>query len=288
MVIVNESISLRESEPETSVLYVVGTPIGNLQDISERSKNLLSNVSCILCEDTRNTKKLLNLLNIKNNLISFNEFNSSIKTENIIKKLKNGSSIALVSDAGMPSISDPGQYLVKQARENKIEVICSPGPCAAITGLVSSGFSTESFLFIGFLPKKNIEREKYFKMIANNPFSTIVYESPKRLNLFLKELKNYCGEKRFVHISKELTKKFEKHWTGNLNTIIKNMESIAHKGEFTIVIKGKEINKELDIDKIELKNDLDLLIKHGLKRSSAASYLAHKNKVPKNLIYNLE
>ena len=109
-----ESISLRESEPETSVLYVVGTPIGNLQDISERSKNLLSNVSCILCEDTRNTKKLLNLLNIKNNLISFNEFNSAIKTDNIIKKLKNGSSIALVSDAGMPSISDPDNILLNK------------------------------------------------------------------------------------------------------------------------------------------------------------------------------
>jgi len=288
MVSVEKSSSLRESEPEMNVLYVVGTPIGNLQDISERSKNLLSKVSCILCEDTRNTKKLLNLLNINNNLISFNEFNSAIKTENIIKKLKNGSSIALVSDAGMPSISDPGQYLVKKARENNIEVICSPGPCAAITGLVSSGFSTESFLFIGFVSKKKYEREKYFKMISNNPFTTIVYESPKRIKSFLKELKNYCGGERSVHISKELTKKFETHWTGNLQAIIKDLESTTQKGEFTIVIEGKDINEELDINEKDLKNELDLLIKHGLKRSSAASYLANKNKIPKNFIYNLK
>ena len=154
MELVGKSSSSRELEPETNVLYVVGTPIGNLNDISERSKNLLSKVSYIACEDTRHTKKLLNVLKIKNNLISFNEFNSTIKTRELIKQLKKGSSIALVSDAGMPSISDPGQYLVNEARENNIEVICSPGPCAALTGLVSSGISTYCFLFIGFIPKK--------------------------------------------------------------------------------------------------------------------------------------
>ena len=146
--------SIREIEPESSVLYVVGTPIGNVKDISERSINLLSKVSFIACEDTRRTKQLLNLLSIKSKLISFNEYNSKVKIDYILKELKGGSSIALVSDAGMPSISDPGVYLIDRARENNIEVICSPGPCAALTALVSSGLPSQYFLFIGFFPKK--------------------------------------------------------------------------------------------------------------------------------------
>jgi len=141
----------RKSEPESSVLYVVGTPIGNLNDISERSKNLLKNVSLIACEDTRHTKQLLTAFNIKNKLISFNEFNSNIKTDFILNKLKEGLSIALVSDAGLPAISDPGEYLVKKALDNSFEVICAPGPCAALTGLVSSGLPSENFLIVAIL-----------------------------------------------------------------------------------------------------------------------------------------
>ena len=149
--------SIRGSEPESSVLYVVGTPIGNLNDISIRSSNLLSKVSFIACEDTRHSRKMLNALKIRNKLISFNEHNSKIKSEYILKKLKEGMSVALVSDAGMPLISDPGEYLVNVVRQNNFPIVCSPGPCAAITGLVSSGLTSKYFLFIGFIPKKRLK-----------------------------------------------------------------------------------------------------------------------------------
>lgn len=280
--------SLRGVEPESSVLYVVGTPIGNLQDLSKRSEEILSKVSCIACEDTRHTKKLLNTLNIKNNLISFNEYNSKTKTEQIIKLLKRGDSIALVSDAGMPLISDPGEYLVNAARKNNLDVICSPGPCAALTGLVSSGLPSNYFLFLGFIPKKNNEREKCLKMISNNLYTSIIYESPKRIKSFLKELNRYCDEDRIIHISKELTKKYEQHWSGSLIEISQEIDKTEPKGEYTIFVKGRETTRGGDdINKQDLKNDLNQLIKLGLKRSSAASYLAHKNGIKKNIIYNL-
>tara|TARA_B100001057_G_C22802200_1_gene931955 strand:+ start:345 stop:1214 length:870 start_codon:yes stop_codon:yes gene_type:complete len=281
--------SIRGDEPESSVLYVVGTPIGNLNDISFRSKNLLSKVSFIACEDTRHTKKMLNALKIKNKLISFNEYNSKVKTEHIINKLKEGVSVALVSDAGMPLISDPGEYLVSIARKQNIEVICSPGPCAALTSLVTSGLSSSCFSFIGFVPKKKIERDKCFKNIANNSHTTIVYESPKRIKSFIRELRNYCEDSRIVHISKELTKKYEDHWKGNLHDISYEIENIDPKGEFTIVIEGMKIKKDLnEMAQQLLRNDLDELIKLGLKRRSAASYLANKNGIAKNIIYNLK
>ena len=282
------SSSIRELEPESSVLYVVGTPIGNVKDISERSINLLSKVSFIACEDTRRTKQLLNLLSIKSRLISFNEYNSKVKIDYILKELKGGSSIALVSDAGMPSISDPGVFLIDRARENNIEVICSPGPCAALTALVSSGLPSQYFLFIGFIPKKNNERVRCFNIIANNAFTSIIYESPKRVKSFLEEFNNYCDNSRKIHISKELTKKYEQHWRGSINKIRKEIENLDLKGEFTIIIEGKNIKKDCDNQiEQELKQDLDELVKLGLKRTAAASYLSKKSGVGKNFIYNL-
>ncbi len=278
----------REPEPESNVLYVVGTPIGNLNDISERGKNILSKVSLVACEDTRHTKRLLNALKINNRLISFNEYNSQVKTNFIIEQLKEGLSVALVSDAGLPAVSDPGEYLINTARKNKLEVICVPGPCAALTGLVSSGLPCNYFLFIGFIPKKGSERQKCFKLIENNTSTTILYESPKRIKSFLTELNKYCEDGRYIHIAKELTKKYERHWNGTLKKITKEIEFIEPKGEFTIIIAGNTRDKDLSqASHNEIKKDLNELIKLGLKRGSAASYLANKNGISKNIIYNL-
>ena len=154
------TLSHRSQEPENSVLYIVGTPIGNLNDISIRALNILKNVSLIACEDTRQTKKLINKYDISQKMISFNKYNGNEKISGIIRDLKLGKSIALVSDAGMPGICDPGEELIKEARVNKIDVICIPGACAAITALVASGMSSSSFVFQGFLPTKNSAREK--------------------------------------------------------------------------------------------------------------------------------
>ena len=151
---INSSFSHRKVEPESGVLYLVGTPIGNLSDISSRAINILKNVSLIACEDTRQTRKLTNRFEIKNKLISFNKHNSLIRIPKIINFLKEGKSIALVSDAGMPSICDPGEDLVRNVKINKLETICIPGPSAALTALISSGFPASKFIFEGFLPKK--------------------------------------------------------------------------------------------------------------------------------------
>ena len=156
------SSSHKNHEPESSVLYIVGTPIGNLGDISSRALNILKNVSLVACEDTRQTKKIMNKYELKNNLISFNKHNSQTRTHGIISDLKSGKSVALVSDAGMPSICDPGEELIKYAKSMGINVICIPGPCAAITALVSSGLPSSKFTFEGFSSKKKSEREKNF------------------------------------------------------------------------------------------------------------------------------
>ena len=156
----NAPLSHRSQEPENGVLYLVATPIGNLSDISARAINILKNVNLIACEDTRQTSKIINSFKISNKLISFNKHNSVKKIPIILNHLNSGDSVALVSDAGMPSICDPGEDLVKEIRLLGVEVICIPGPCAALTALVSSGMSSSKFIFEGFLPKKKSEREK--------------------------------------------------------------------------------------------------------------------------------
>jgi len=186
----NSLLSHRKEEPENGILYMVGTPIGNLNDISQRALNILKNVSLIACEDTRQTKKIMNKFNISNKLISFNKHNSSIKIPKIIKDLREGKSIAIVSDAGMPGICDPGEDIARCLKCEGIDVICIPGACAAITALVSSGLPSSSFVFEGFLPKKQIDREKILYEISKNEKTTIIYESPKRLK---KLLRNYLN-----------------------------------------------------------------------------------------------
>ena len=174
------SLSHRGQEPENSVLYLVGTPIGNLDDISSRALNILKNVSLIACEDTRQTNKILNKFAIKNSLLSFNKYNSQKKIPKLISDLKSGKSIALVSDAGMPGICDPGEDLVRSAKKSRIEIICIPGPCAAITALVTSGLPSSNFIFEGFLPKKKSDREKALFELSKNDKTTIIVVCSKR------------------------------------------------------------------------------------------------------------
>ena len=184
----NSLLSHRKQEPENGTLYIVGTPIGNLNDISQRALNILQNVSLVACEDTRQTRKIMNKFNISNKLISFNKHNSLIKMPKIIKDLKEGKSIAIVSDAGIPGICDPGEEIARSVKKEGIDIICVPGACAAITALVSSGLPSSSFVFEGFLPKKQIEREKILLEISKNQKTTIIYESPHRLKKLLREL----------------------------------------------------------------------------------------------------
>ena len=283
---IDNLLSHRNQEPERSVLYIVGTPIGNLNDVSKRALNILNNVSMIACEDTRKTSALLNYYKITNKLISFHEYSSLSKANFLISKLKEGSSIALVSDAGMPLISDPGFLLVKEAKKNNIDVICIPGPCAALAALISSGLDSSRFLFYGFLPREGKERVLLIKNINKSRITSIVYESPKRIIKLLLELKNECGGLREIVVVKELTKKYEKHFGGNINDALMNIKKSEPKGEFTLVVSGN--NKEDDANsEYDLKKDLINLISAGLSHKAASNYLAQKSGKSKNLIYKL-
>lgn len=283
----NLSLSHREQEPENGVLYLVGTPIGNLSDISSRALNILKNVFLILCEDTRETRKILSRFKIQNELSSFNRHNSNSKMPKIIKYLKSGKSLALVSDAGMPLICDPGEDLVQNAKLHDLEIICIPGPCAAITALAVSGLPCSKFVFEGFLPRKKIEREKNLLEISKNEKTTIIYESPHRLKQLLFELKAYCGGSREIAVSRELTKKFEQHIGNNIDKAIKFFEDNQVIGEFTLVIKGIERNQNFEIDKNAIRRELCELVEAGLSLSSASKYLAKKKNITKKIIYNL-
>ena len=285
---IKNSFSHKGQEPESSVLYIVGTPIGNLGDISSRALNVLKNVSFIACEDTRQTKKIMSKYNFTNKLISFNQHNSLIKTPKIINDLNLGKSVALVSDAGMPSICDPGEELIKNARSNGINIICIPGPCAALTALVASGLPSSKFTFEGFLPKKKSEREKIILEISKNDKTTILFESPHRLIKLLNELKELIGGEREIQVSRELTKKFEEHIGNSINSVINYFEGKEVLGEITIVIKGKnKTNIKKEFNKFELKKELNELINAGLSLSAASKYLAKKKGIQKSIIYNL-
>ena len=281
------SLSHRNQEPENGVLYLVGTPIGNLNDLSSRAINILKNVFLIACEDTRQTKKIMIKFGIKNNLTSFNKNNSFKKIPSLINNLNAGKSIAVVSDAGMPSICDPGEDLVCKARSLGLDVICIPGPCAAIAALVSSGMPSSKFIFEGFLPKKQSDRKRILLEISNNEKTTILFESPQRLIKLLRELKEFCGGEREIQVSREITKKFEEHIGENINTALEFFEGKTIIGEITIVIKGINKTKKLDFDESLIKKELYELIDAGLSLPAASKYLAKKENLSRKIIYNL-
>ena len=280
--------SHKNEEPESSILYIVGTPIGNLNDISYRALNVLRKVSLIACEDTRQTKKIMNKFEFKNKLISFNKNNSSRKIPQLIDDLESGKSIALVSDAGLPSICDPGEDLIKNAKLRGFNILCIPGPCAALTALVSSGFPSSKFTFEGFLPKKNSERDELLLKLSKNEETLIIFESPRRVKKLLNEIKKYFGGDREMLVFRELTKKFEEHIGDNVDEIINYFLDKEVLGEITLVIKGKKKSKQnSEFNKFDLKREMDDLIKAGLSLSQASKYLAKKNNLTKNILYNL-
>ena len=284
---INYSSSHKNPEPENSVLYLVGTPIGNLNDISLRALNILKNVSLIACEDTRQTKKLMQNFQISNHLISFNKHNSFKRIPGIIDRLKAGESVAIVCDAGLPSICDPGEDLVKEVKINGLNVICIPGPCAALTALVSSGLPSSKFTFHGFLPKKKKERERILMEIRNSDKTSILFESPHRLKKLLIEFKEYFGCQREIQIYRELTKKFEENIGSNLEMILDFFEDKEVIGEITLVIKGENSLRNLEFDKYKLEKELKELIEAGLSLSAASKYLAKKNNLKKSIIYKM-
>ncbi|MFH1542692.1 MAG: 16S rRNA (cytidine(1402)-2'-O)-methyltransferase [bacterium] len=218
-----------------ATLFVVATPIGNLEDITFRAVRILSEVDLIAAEDTRTTKNLLTRYEITTQLTSYHKFNIKGKTDHLINLLRSGQNIALVSDAGTPGISDPGYELIKAAIEQGIKVEPIPGPSAAITALSVSGLPTEEFTFIGFLPKKPGKRRKALKNFKDDERTVVIYESPYRLLKTLADILTVLGERRVV-VGRELTKKFEEIVRGTPTELLNHFSEKAVKGEIVIII----------------------------------------------------
>ncbi len=282
-----EDINSKQIEPSPGVLYVVGTPIGNMGDLSPRAKNLLSKVSFIACEDTRRSGQLLKRFNIKAKLISFFQHNVHSKLDPLVDLLSKSHSLALISDAGLPGISDPGYELISRAKDKGFKVICIPGPCAAISALVTSGLPSQRFCFEGFLPSKQKDRNSILKIIAQEVRTTIIYESPHRLLKLLEELSNACGRDRPLEVLRELTKIHEEQIGSTIGDVLNHFLKIKPKGEFTLVLGGIEKKNFEKIDEKTLIDQMGKLIEGGMTTSNAARELSKKTRYPKNFLYSL-
>lgn len=224
---------------KNNVLNIVPTPIGNLEDITLRSLNTLKKSDYILCEDTRVSKKLLNKYKIDVKLVSFHSFNEHKTVQKHIDQILDGKVISLISDAGTPSISDPGFLIVRESIKNNIEINCLPGPTALIPAIVNSGLSSERFVFEGFLPTKK-GRNKRIKNLMEEKRSIVIYESPKRILRLLNDLIICFGEDRNASISRELSKIYQENIRGTLKELYDQFENKNVKGEFVIVIDGNK------------------------------------------------
>jgi 16S rRNA (cytidine1402-2'-O)-methyltransferase len=222
-----------------SSLYIVSTPIGNLNDISKRAIEVLSSVEIICVEDTRVSKKLLNRYKISNKMIVYNNFNESRQCDKILDYLNQGKDVALISDAGTPCISDPGYLLVNSCRKNNIDVFSVPGPSSLIAALSISGLPTDAFYFEGFLPKKKGRKTKFESLILLK-HTIIIFESPMRIIKTLEDIKKYFGGERIVSIHREITKMFEESYLGNINQAIDHFSSKKCRGEFVLIIAKED------------------------------------------------
>ena len=273
-------------------LYIVSTPIGNLSDISFRAIETLKEVDLIAAEDTRHTRELLNHFDIKKELVSFNEHTDTGKAENLIEKIKDGISIALVSDAGTPIISDPGIVLTKLAIENDIELIAIPGACAAVNALVLSGLSAKTFTFIGFLSEDNKKRKEQLSNLVDKMETMIFYISSHNLKKDLKSLIDVFGSDRKASLSREMTKKFEETIRGDLAFISEYFDEKEVKGEFVLVLNGadKDELREKEISKwneMTYEEHYAYYLNLGFSDKDALKKVATDRGLKKNEVYKL-
>lgn len=265
-------------------IYLVATPIGNLEDITLRAIKTLKDVDLIAAEDTRHTMQLLNHFDIHKTMISYHRHNEDIKTKEIIEQALQGKNIAIVTDAGTPGISDPGEEIVKQAIEKNIEIIPIPGACALINSLIVSGISTKEFSFYGFLPLNKKNRKEIFCKIAKENKTVILYEAPHKLQKTLEDILEIIGDVQAC-IVRELTKIHEEKKHGKISELINMIKE--PKGEFVIILdlnNNKEI-EETDLNKISLEEHYLFYEKLGLEKKEIIKQIAKDRNVPKNEIY---
>lgn len=265
-------------------LYVVGTPIGNLGDFSPRAVEVLSSCDFIAAEDTRVTIKLLNHFGIKKQMISYYEHNRNEKGGVIIERLLNGENCALVSDAGMPIISDPGEDLTLRCHENGIQVCAVPGPCAFVTALAISGMPSGRFTFEGFLTVTKQNRRRHLEELVNEKRTMIFYEAPHKLQKTLEDMYTYFGN-RNIALVKELTKIHENVERTTLLDASEKYKTVAPKGEFVLIVEGKPEDEEKEITLDEAKEMALNLINEGVSKNNAAKEIAKATGLKKSDIY---
>ena len=274
------------SEVNSGTLYIVGTPIGNLEDTTFRAIKTLQEVDLIAAEDTRHTSKLLQHFQILTPQLSYHQHNEQSRIPELIEKLNQGKAIALVTDAGMPAISDPGYELVKVCVEANISVVPIPGVTASITALCSSGLPTNKFIFIGFLPTKIKLREEQLEKLSNSLETVVLYESPYKLLQTLEDLAKILGGNRKIVLARELTKLHEEFWRGTVGQAIIYYQNNQPKGEFTLVIAGAE--PELPVlSEDTIKQELQELFAQGISRSQASRQLSQKINLSRRKIYQI-
>lgn len=272
-----------------SKLYIVPTPIGNLKDISFRVLEVLNEADRIACEDTRVTSKLLNRYEIKKPLINYREHNEMEASDFILEKIESGETIALVTDAGMPGISDPGETIVKKATQRGIEVIVLPGPSALINALVASGLSTGRFTFVGFLDKAKKRKRDELHALREREETLIFYEAPHRILDTLEAVREVFGERQ-ISLSREITKIYEEHLRGTVSEVLHTFDERNPKGEFVLVVSGKseeEIKEEKEKGFIDLtiKEHLIQVMSEGTSKKDAIKLVAELRDIPKKEVY---
>lgn len=275
---------LNERDCGMGTLFICGTPIGNLEDVSIRLLKTLRKVDIIACEDTRHTLKLLNHYKIKNRLLSYHEFSSKNKEDLLLNELKAGKDIALVSDAGMPLISDPGSNLIKRAVEIGIDLEVVPGPSACTAALALSGLDNSSFIFMGFPPAHHSQRRKFLQAFQDELRTVILYEAPHRLLATLEDINALLGPDRTVVIAREISKKYQEIKRGRAEEIYSYYTDSPPRGEICLLLGAAEREKEAkSIDAILL--EIDEMIEKGMAKKEAFKIKAHEYGVAKSIIY---
>ena len=263
-------------------LYVCPTPIGNLEDITLRTLRVLREVDIIACEDTRHSLRLLNHYEIKKPLTSYHEHNVKEKGPELIRKLIDGNNIAIITDAGMPGISDPGEDLIKLAIAKDIEVIALPGPTASITALVVSGLNTDKFVFEGFLPSKKKDRIKELEALGDERRTIIFYESPHRVINSMEDMLQVLGNRNMA-VCREITKHYEEIFRGSIEAALIRFNQGDVKGEFVIIVEGnKSVAEEIEVD---IQAELVKHLENGLTKKEAIKRVVEEKNIPKNTVY---
>ena len=275
----------------SGILYLVATPIGNLEDMTFRAVRILKEVDLIAAEDTRNSIKLLNHFEIDTPMTSYHEFNKVDKAITLIEKLKEGQNIAVITDAGTPGISDPGEELVKMCYEEGIEVTSVPGPAACITAVTMSGQACRRFAFEAFLPKDKKERRRVLEETKNETRTIIIYEAPHHLIGTLKELRDVLGEDRGITLCRELTKKHEEKEKTTIGGALKSYETKEPRGEYVLVIAGKSKAEVIEearaaFDEMSIVDHMQMYLDQGMDKKDAMKAVAKDRGVSKRDIYN--